>query len=388
MVRRIKAGTYLHERKDWPDFRWDHARIAARLVDVTHRQGRLIGRMEGLGFQLQAEAVLNTLTEDVLKSSEIEGERLDRDQVRSSIARRLGLDIGGLVPSDRNVEGVVEMMLDATQRFSEPLTGRRLFAWHAALFPTGHSGISKIRVGAWRDDAKGPMQVVSGPIGRERVHYEAPAADRVRDEIKKFVDWFEKDRSISLVLKAGVAHLWFVTIHPFDDGNGRIARAIADMVLARSEMTSQRFYSMSAQIRAERKAHYEVLEATQKGELDITRWLEWFLDCLGRAIDRAETILATVLNKARFWERFAKVKFNERQRDMVNRLLNGFEGKLTSSKWANLAKCSQDTASRDIEDLILKNVLVKDGAGGRSTSYSLAKSNQVKDRLVRLKDRD
>jgi Fic family protein len=379
MVRRINAGPYIHEWKGWPDFRWDHARIAARLVDVTHRQGRLIGRMEGLGFQLQAEAVLDTLTEDVLKSSEIEGERLDRNQVRSSIARRLGLDIGGLAPSDRNVEGVVEMMLDATQRYSEPLTRRRLFAWHAALFPTGHSGISKIRVGAWRDDAKGPMQVVSGPLGRERVHYEAPAADRVRGEIKKFVDWLEKDHSTNLVLKAGVAHLWFVTIHPFDDGNGRIARAVADMVLARSEKTSQRFYSMSAQIRAERKAYYEILEATQKGDLDITRWLEWFLDCFVRAIERAETILATVLNKARFWERFAKVEFNERQRDMINRLLNGFEGKLTSSKWANLAKCSQDTASRDIEDLIQKKVLLKDSAGGRSTSYSLLKSNQTKD---------
>jgi Fic family protein len=265
-------------------------------------------------------------------------------------------------------------MLDATQRYSEPLTSRRLFTWHAALFPTGHSGISKIRVGAWRDDAKGPMQVVSGPIGRERVHYEAPAADRVSREMKKFVDWLEKDHSTNLVLKAGIAHLWFVTIHPFDDGNGRIARAIADMVLARSERTSQRFYSMSAQIRAERKAYYDILEATQKGELDITSWLEWFLDCLGRAIDRAETILATVLNKARFWERFSNVEFNKRQRDMINRLLNGFEGKLTSSKWANIAKCSQDTASRDIEDLIRKNVLVKDGAGGRSTSYSLAKS--------------
>ena len=386
MVRRIKTGTYIHQRKRWPDFRLDHARIAARLVDVTHRQGRLIGRMEGLRFQLQAEAVLDTLTEDVLKSSEIEGERLDRDQVRSSIARRLGLDIGGLAPSDRNVEGVVEMMLDATQRYSEQLTGRRLFAWHAALFPTGHSGISKIRVGAWRDDAKGPMQVVSGPIGRERVHYEAPAAERVRDEIKNFVDWFEKDRSINLVLKAGVAHLWFVTIHPFDDGNGRIARAIADMVLARSEKTSQRFYSMSAQIRAERKAYYEILEATQKGDLDITRWLEWFLDCLGRAIDRAETILATVLNKARFWERFDKVEFNNRQREMINRLLNGFEGKLTSSKWANLSKCSQDTASRDIEDLIRRKVLVKDSAGGRSTSYSLTKSIQAKNRLARSND--
>ncbi len=373
MMRRKKAAIYIHERAGWPDFGWDHEGIAARLLDVRHRQGRLIGRMEGLGFQLRAEAVLNSLTEEVVKSSEIEGENLDRGQVRSSIARRLGLDIGGLTPADRNVEGVVEMMLDATQGYDKPLTGRRLFDWHAALFPTGRSGMSKIRVGAWRDDAKGPMQVVSGPIGKERVHYEAPAADRVRDEMRKFVEWFEKEHSMDLVLKAGVAHLWFVTIHPFDDGNGRIARALADMVLARSEETPQRFYSMSAQIRHERKEYYEILEATQKGELDITRWLEWFLDCLGRAFDRAETILATVLGKARFWERFDKVEFNERQRTIVNRLLNGFEGKLTTSKWAKLAKCSHDTALRDIEDLIRKKVLVKDEAGGRSTSYSLAR---------------
>jgi Fic family protein len=370
-VRRIKQGTYIHERAGWPHFRWDHARISARLVDVRHRQGRLIGRMEGLGFQLRAEAVLDSLTEEVLKSSEIEGETLDRDQVRSSIARRLGIDIGGLTPAERDVEGVVEMMLDATQKYAEPLTVRRLFDWHAALFPTGRSGMSKIRVGAWRDDPKGPMQVVSGPVGKERVHYEAPAADRVRDEMKKFLEWFEKDDSTDLVLKSGIAHLWFVTIHPFDDGNGRIARAIADMVLARSEHSPQRFYSMSAQIRQERKAYYEILEATQKGDLDITLWLEWFLECLGRAFDRAETILATVLNKARFWDRFVGVEFNERQRGIVNRLLNGFEGKLTSSKWAKLAKCSQDTALRDIEDLIRKKVLVKDAAGGRSTSYSL-----------------
>lgn len=330
--------------------------------------------MEGLGFQLRAEAVLNSLTEEVLKSSEIEGETLDRNQVRSSIARRLGLDIGGLTPADRDVEGVVEMMLDATQDYDKPLTGRRLFDWHAALLPTGRSGMSKIRAGAWRDDANGPMQVVSGPIGKERVHYEAPAADRVRDEMRKFLEWFEKEHSTDLVLKAGVAHLWFVTIHPFDDGNGRIARAIADMVLARSERSPQRFYSMSAQIRQERKAYYEILEARQKGELDITRWLEWFLECLGRAFDRAETILAPVLDKARFWERFAKVEFNERQREIVNRLLNGFEGKLTTSKWAELAKCSHDTALRDIEDLIRKKVLVKDAAGGRSTSYSLARA--------------
>jgi Fic family protein len=373
MMRRQKAGIYIHEQKGWPGFHWDHERISARLLDVRHRQGRLIGRMEGLGFQLQVEAVLNSLTEEVLKSSEIEGETLDRNQVRSSIARRLGLDIGGLTPADRDVEGVVEMMLDATQGYDKPLTGRRLFDWHAALFPTGRSGMSKIRVGAWRDDAKGPMQVVSGPVGKERVHYEAPAADRVRDEMRKFVEWFEKDHSTDLVLKAGVAHLWFVTIHPFDDGNGRIARAIADMVLARSEDSPQRFYSMSAQIRQERKAYYEILEATQKGELDITHWLEWFLECLGRAFERAETILATVLSKARFWERFAKMEINERQREIVNRMLNGFEGKLTTSKWAKLARCSHDTALRDIEDLIRKKVLVKDPAGGRSTSYSLAR---------------
>jgi Fic family protein len=373
MMRRIKRGTYIHDQGGWPGFRWDHQRISARLVDVRHRQGRLIGRMEGLGFQLRTEAVLASLTEEVLKSSEIEGETLDRDQVRSSIARRLGLNIGGLTPTDRDVEGVVEMMLDATQNYAKPLTAHRLFDWHAALFPTGRSGMSKIRVGGWRDDSKGPMQVVSGPIGKERVHYEAPAADRVRDEMRKFLDWFEKDHSTDLVLKAGVAHLWFVTIHPFDDGNGRIGRAIADMSLARSERSPQRFYSMSAQIRQERKAYYEILEATQKGKLDITRWLEWFLECLGRAFERAETILATVLDKARFWERFAKVEFNERQREIINRLLNGFEGKLTSSKWAKLVKCSQDTALRDIEDLVGKKVLVKDAAGGRSTSYSLAR---------------
>jgi Fic family protein len=373
MVRRIRGKIYIHERTGWPGFRWDHERVSALLVDVRHRQGRLIGRMEGLGFQLRAEAVLHSLTEEVLKSSEIEGEKLDRDQVRSSIARRLGMNIGGLLPADRDVEGVVEMMLDATQRYDQPLTGRRLFDWHAALFPTGRSGMVKINVGAWRDDKAGPMQVVSGPIGKERVHYEAPAAERVRPEMKKFLDWFEKDNSIDLVVKSGVAHLRFVTIHPFDDGNGRIARAIADMVLARSERSPQRFYSMSAQIRQERKAYYDILEATQKGDLDITHWLEWFLGCLSRAFEHAETILAAVLNKARFWERFAGVEFNERQRKIVNQLLNGFEGKLTSSKWAKLAKCSQDTALRDIEDLVKKKVLVKDAAGGRSTSYSLTK---------------
>jgi Fic family protein len=329
--------------------------------------------MEGLGFQLRTEAILHTLTEDVLKSSEIEGEKLNRDQVRSSIARRLGIDIGGLTPADRDVEGVVEMMLNATQRYDRPLTARRLFDWHAALFPTGRSGISKIKIGAWRDDTKGPMQVISGPIGKERIHYEAPAARRLQQEMKRFLDWFERERSIDLVLKAGIAHLWFVTVHPFEDGNGRIARAIADMTLARSERSPQRFYSMSAQIRQERRAYYEILETTQKGDLDITPWLEWFLACLGRAFERSETILAAVLDKARFWDRFAATDLNDRQRSMTNQLLNGFEGKLTSSKWAKLTKCSQDTALRDIEDLIKKGILAKDAPAGRSTSYSLVK---------------
>ena len=363
----------MHDQPSWPKFHWDSERISQLLVDVRHRQGRLIGRMEGLGLQLRKEAVLNTLTEDVLKSSEIEGEKLDRDQVRSSIARRLGIDIGGLIRADRDVEGVVEMMLDATQHYDRPLSVRRLFNWHAALFPTGRSGMSRIDVGTWRKDKNGPMQVVSGPIGKERVHYQAPPAARLRGEMKRFLDWFEKENSTDPVLKAGVAHLWFVTIHPFEDGNGRIARDIADMLLARSEQSPQRFYSMSAQIRQERKTYYEILEATQKGNLDITRWLEWFLACLDRAFDHSETILAAVLNKARFWDRFAGTEFNERQRSMIDRLLNHFEGKLTSSKWATLEKCSQDTALRDIEDLIRTGVLKKDSSGGRSTSYSLAK---------------
>ncbi|MGA7178891.1 MAG: Fic family protein [Thiobacillaceae bacterium] len=363
---------YIHELPDWPDFRWDHKALAEPLASVRHRQGRLIGRMEGLGFALRGEALLSTLTEDVIKSSEIEGEVLDRDQVRSSIARRLGMDIGALTPADRNVEGVVEMMLDATQNFTKTLNEERLCGWHAALFPTGWSGLHRIAVGKWRDDKSGPMQVVSGATGHERVHYEAPSATRVPAEMHRFFGWFNGADGIDAVLKAGLAHLWFVTIHPFDDGNGRIARAIADMQLARSEASPQRFYSMSAQIRLERKAYYDIIEQTQKGDLDITAWLVWFLDCLGRAIDGAENALGGVLRKARFWEQYRNAALNERQRDMVNRLLNGFEGKLTSSKWAKIEKCSSDTALRDITQLIELGVLMKDEGGGRSTSYSLA----------------
>lgn len=369
-VRRL----YIHEQSDWPRVSWDREKLAEPLAAVRHEQGRLIGHMQALGFNLRQEAVLQTLTSDVLKSSEIEGEKLDAEQVRSSIARRLGMDVGGLKPTDRNVEGIVEMMLDATRGYAEPLTVDRLFGWHAALFPTGRSGMTKIRAGAWRNDGSGPMQVVSGPVGKERVHFEAPAAERLDEEMKIFLDDFNGRTDIDPVLKAALAHLWFVTIHPFDDGNGRVARAIADLALARSESSPQRFYSMSAQIRQERNAYYDILERTQKGTLDVTPWMDWFLGCLGRAIEGAQTTLAAVLAKARFWEAIAGVALNARQRLAVNRLLDGFDGKLTSSKYAKLAKCSQDTAARDIASLVQRKVLVRNPGGGRSTSYSLATS--------------
>lgn len=365
------ASKYIHELSKWPDFTWDQKRLNSKLEEVRLKQGRLIGKMEGLGFTLRDEAVLQTLTEDVLKSSEIEGEKLDRNQVRSSIARRLGMDVGGLVRSDRDVEGVVEMMLDATQKFSEALSEERLFDWHAALFPTGRSGMGKIQVGSWRDDSEGPMQVISGPMGKTKVHFQAPAVKRLKKEMQMFLKWFNGKKAEDSILRAGIAHLWFVTIHPFDDGNGRIARAIADMSLARSENSPKRFYSMSAQICVERKSYYEILESSQKGGLDITDWLEWFLSCLHRALQSAETVLASVLAKSKFWEIHVNIQFNERQKKVINRLLDGFEGKLTSSKWAALAKCSQDSASRDIEDLQKKKILKKNPGGGRSTSYSL-----------------
>ena len=365
---------YIHELKAWPQFNWGVEHIAGQLASVSRHQGRLIGRMEALGFQLRAQAVLESLTRDVIESSEIEGEVLDKDQVRSSIARRLGLDIGAIAPVDRNVEGVVEMMLDATQSYDRPLTEERLFGWHAALLPTGRSGMTKIVVGGWRGDKSGPMQVVSGPIGRERVHYEAPAASRLEHEMRAFLRWFNAETGIDPVLKSAVAHLWFVTIHPFEDGNGRIARAIADMMLARSEESSQRFYSMSAQIRVERNAYYDILEKTQKGDLDITAWLHWFLACLNRAFDGAGKTLASILRKARFWDIYAQENLNDRQRKVLNRMLDGLEGKLRSSKWAALTKTSNDTALRDIEDLIGRGILVKDAAKGRSTRYSVIAS--------------
>jgi Fic family protein len=329
--------------------------------------------MEGLGFKLKQEAVLKTLTADVLKTSEIEGERLDADQVRSSIARRLGIDIGALTPADRHVEGVVEMMLDATRNYDQPLSAERLFGWHSSLFPTGWSGMHKITVGGWRGDSSGPMQVVSGAIGHERVHYEAPGAPRLAREMGAFLQWFDAGDRTDQVLRAALAHLWFVTIHPFDDGNGRIARAIADMQLARSEGSSQRFYSMSAQIRMERKSYYDILERTQLESMDVTAWMQWFLGCLGRAIDGAQEDLSSVLAKARFWESIGGIALNERQSLMLSRLLDGFEGKLTNAKWAKIAKCSSDTALRDIQYLVDRGVLIRGTEGGRSTSYTLSK---------------
>ncbi len=332
--------------------------------------------MESLGLPLQQEATLEALTAETVKSSEIEGEKLDVEQVRSSIGRRLGMDAGGLDIVDRRIEGIVEMMLDATRNYEQPLTRERLFGWHASLFPTGRSGPRKVRVGGWREDSTGPMQVMLGAVGREGVHFEGPAARRLEREMGVFMRWFNKGTGPAVadeVLKAGLAHLWFVTIHPFDDGNGRIARAIADLALARSEHTSQRFYSMSSQVRRERSDYYDILERTQKATMDVTPWMEWFLGCLGRAIDGAQTTLAAVLRKARFWEMLRDSPLNERQRLMVNRLLDGFEGKLTTSKWAAIAKCSSDTALRDILDLVERGVLVRNPGAGRSTSYSLEK---------------
>ncbi len=369
-MRRI-TGVYIHLLKNWPNFTWQYSELVHPLAAVRHKQGRLLGKLESFGFKLREEATLANLTQDVIRSSEIEGEKLPFDQVRSSVARRLGMAVGGLVSVDRHVDGVVEMMLDATQQYNSPLSSERLFGWHAALFPTGRSGLHKIQVGAWRDETSGAMQVVSGAMGKERVHFEAPESARLENEMQKFLSWFNQVTDMDSILKAAIAHLWFVTIHPFDDGNGRIARAIADMQLSRSDQTKQRFYSMSAQIQKERNVYYDTLEQTQKGTLDITQWLLWFLACFDRALAASESTLFNVLNKATFWETHRDASLNERQRKMLVKLLDEFEGKLTTSKWAKIAKCSPDTALRDIQLLIEQNILEKEEGGGRSTSYKL-----------------
>jgi len=359
---------FLHQYKNWTDFKWDNSKLLPLLANVRHLQGRLLGQMENLGFKFQEEAILSTLTLDVLKSTEIEGEILNKNQVRSSIARRLGLEVSGMIDSPRNVDGVVEMMLDATQNYMNPLTIKRLFGWHAALFPSGYSGMYKIEVGKYRS---GDMQVVSGAMGKEKVHYEAPKSDLLEAEMNQFLKWFNNGSETDPVLKAAIAHFWFVTIHPFDDGNGRIARTITDMQLARSDGSSQRFYSMSNQILTECKRYYEVLEHTQRGDGDITEWLDWFLSCIGNTLANSRKVLESVLAKAKFWEQHSQTPLNERQRLMLNKLLDDFDGKLTSSKWAKITKCSQDTAIRDIQDLINKEILRKEAEGGRSTNYVL-----------------
>ncbi len=365
---------YIHQLKQWPAFHWDTDEFLELLGNVHQAQGRLLGKMQTLGFTLQEQTVLGTITNDVIKSSEIEGEKLDLIQVRSSIAKKLGVVIAGSVAVGRDVEGIVEMMLDATQNHPKPLTAERLYGWQASLFPTGRSGMYKLIVGKWRDDSTGPMQVVSGPMGRQKIHFQAPAASLIKKEMQLFIDWFN-NQSMDGLLKAAVAHLWFLTIHPFEDGNGRIARALTDQLLARADGGAQRFYSMSTQIRKQRKQYYNVLEQVQSGDLDITEWIVWFLECLQKAIDHANAQLSIVLQKADFWREINKTTLNERQHKMINRLLDGFKGKLTSSKWAKITKCSRDTAIRDINDLIKKQILRKQDAGGRSTHYELKFDN-------------
>jgi Fic family protein len=363
---------YIWQFDDWPRWRYDLPALARALAEVSHSQGMLLGRLADVGRRLRDQASLAALTDDVVKTSEIEGEVLNVASVRASIARRLGMDIGALAPVDRHVEGMVEMVLDATSRGDKPLTPERLFSWHAALFPTAYSGLSPIAVGRWRDDAAGPMQIVSGQVNRQKVHFQAPPASTLPAEMGRFLAWANQDTNEPALIKAGLAHLWFVTLHPFDDGNGRIARAVGDLFLARADGTEQRFYSLSAQIQRERKDYYDVLERTQKDSLNVTPWLAWFLGTLGRALAYPQTTLDGVLAKARFWQRWAGSPMNERQVKVLSRLLDGFEGKLTSSKWAAIGKCSPDTALRDITQLLELGVLRKSPGGGRSRGYELA----------------
>jgi Fic family protein len=362
---------YIWQRPDWPQFRFDALALAPALSAVTHAQGHLLGRLADVGFAPQAHAMLNALSAEALKTSEIEGERFDALTVRSSVARKLGVDIAAVAPVDRRVEGLVEMVLDASRNFAQPLSNKRLFAWHGALFPTGFSGMTQLRVAKWRNDSQGPMQVISGPIGRRRVHFEAPPAAQLKAEMAAFLRWFNQADALPLVLKAGLAHLWFVTLHPFDDGNGRIARAVGDLALAKAEQSTQRFYSLSAQFQRERKDYYAILENTQKGSCDVTAWLAWFLGCLLHALAHAQHNVDEVLQKARFWQRFNEAKFNARQRKVLNRLLDGFDGKLSSSKYAAINKCSADTALRDLAALLELGALRKSAAGGRSTAYEI-----------------
>ena len=366
--RRVR---YIWQLPDWPRLSYDAASLALPLAEVHRAQGQLVGRMAELGLAQREQATLQVLTQEVIKTSEIEGELLNLDAVRSSVARKLGMDIGALAPSDRYVDGVVDVVLDATRNFDQSLTQDRLFGWHAALFPTGYSGRVRLSVGAWRTDASGPMQVVSGAVGREKVHFTAPPASELPAQTAAFLQWFNAPAAGDALIKAGLAHLWLVTLHPFDDGNGRISRAVGDMALARAEAATDRFYSFSAQIQRERKHYYDQLEVTQKDQLDVTPWLSWFLGCLLRAVQGADATLAGVLGKAKFWQRWAGTPMNQRQTQVLNRVLDGMEGKLTNAKWASIGKCSADTALRDINDLLARGVLRRLEGGGRSTGYAL-----------------
>jgi len=366
-----RLNVYIHEKDNWTEFTWNEKLISKELAETRNLQGRLLGKMESLGFDQQDEAVLNTLTLEIVKSSEIEGEILDLEQVRSSVAKRLGIELAGAIESERHIDGIVEMMLDATQRYDLPITKERLFGWHSLLFPTGWSNMYKITVADWRKDSTGPMQVVSGAMGKEKVHFEAPNSERIDSEIETLIDWIESENEIDPVLKSAIAHLWFITIHPFEDGNGRITRALTEMLLARSDRSVKRFYSMSSQIRIQRKQYYEILEKTQKGTSEITDWILWFLECLKNSFESTSELLSKILIKAEFWKINSKTILNKRQQKMLNKLLDGFEGKLTTSKWGKICKCSQDTALRDIQDLIKKDILEKEKSGGRSTNYEL-----------------
>ena len=367
---------YIYNNKNWPIFKWNSEKLLPLLALVRNRQGKLIGKMGALGFELRNEANLEILTQEILKSTEIEGEFLDREQVRSSIARRLGLEISGLVYSERNVDGIVDLLIDATKNYDQELNKQRLFSWHAALFPTGQSGMYRIITGNWRNDSTGPMQVVSGALGKEKVHYQAPPAAQLENEMQLFFDWFNLEQNTELVLKSAIAHLWFVTLHPFEDGNGRISRALSDMLLAHSDEQSYRFYSMSTQIRKERNAYYDILEKTQKSDLEITSWLEWFLNCLLHSIENSDKLLEKIIYKHSFWLKHSRININERQRKILDMLMDDFEGVLNTTKWAKIGKCSQDTALRDIQDLIEKGILVKSEQGGRSTNYELISDEQ------------
>ena len=364
---------FIYQKQEWPKFRWDNEYLLPKIGKVRNEQGKILGFMGSIGFELRKEASFEALTIDILNTNEIEGEILNRAEVRSSLARRLGMDLVGLIPSARNVDGVVDMMVDAIENNEQEISEERLYGWHSSLFPSGRSGMYKILTGQYRQDTTGPMQVVSGALGKEKIHFQAPSSEMVKMEMNKFIKWFNNEEHYDPVIKAGIAHLWFLTIHPFEDGNGRIARALTDLLLARADGVIQRYYSMSAQILQERKSYYEMLEKTQKGTLDITMWLDWFIDCLMKSLNASSDILSKVIAKAKFWNKYAMESFNDRQKIMLNKLMDDFFGKLTSKKWAKITKCSADTALRDIQDLISKGIIRKESAGGRSTNYEMVK---------------